>query len=163
MVQVILTIHLLIAVVIVGLVLVQQGKGAEAGASFGAGASQTIFGSAGSWNFFSRMTAIFAALFFITSISLAVIAKKSAVVEDPYLPETEEVQFPAEPGSSEIPSVNEQSQQGIPVQDLPSDDASGIDQIPQAQDGESTQEVMKEDSTENDEKPDLPGSSEQSR
>ena len=57
------------------MILLQQGKGAEAGASFGSGASQTMLGSAGSWNFFSKITAILATIFFVTSLGLAVIAK----------------------------------------------------------------------------------------
>jgi len=105
MVQIILALHLLIAVIIVVLVLLQQGKGADAGASFGAGASQTMFGSAGSWNFFSKATAIFATLFFITSISLAVIAKKGAVVEDRYLPQSDDFVVPAPQENGEIPSA----------------------------------------------------------
>jgi len=56
----ILLVHLLTALAVIGLILLQQGKGAEMGASFGAGASQTLFGSGGSSNFFSRMTAILA-------------------------------------------------------------------------------------------------------
>ena len=56
--QFILVFHFVVAVALIGLVLLQQGKGAEAGASFGSGASQTVFGSGGGWNFFSKMTAI---------------------------------------------------------------------------------------------------------
>jgi preprotein translocase subunit SecG len=116
MVQVLLVVHLLIALAIIGLVLLQQGKGAEAGASFGAGASQTIFGSAGSWNFFSRMTAIFATLFFVTSISLAVVAKRSAVVDDPALPKVEQKDIPVELPATEIPvSAPAETKQEIPV------------------------------------------------
>ena len=55
--KIILIVHLLTALAIIGMILLQQGKGAEAGASFGAGASQTILGSAGGWNFFSKVTA----------------------------------------------------------------------------------------------------------
>ena len=62
--NIILIIHFIIAILIIGFVLIQQGKGAEAGASFGAGASQTVFGSSGSWNFFSKITAFLATLFF---------------------------------------------------------------------------------------------------
>ena len=58
--NIILIIHFIIAILIIGFVLIQQGKGAEAGASFGAGASQTVFGSSGSWNFFSKITAVLA-------------------------------------------------------------------------------------------------------
>ena len=61
----------------IGLVLLQQGKGAEAGASFGGGASQTIFGSSGSGNFMTRMTAIFATVFFLTSLGLAYVSGKA--------------------------------------------------------------------------------------
>jgi len=74
----IILLHILIAVAIIAFVLLQQGKGAEAGASFGAGASQTLFGSAGSWNFFSRVTAVLAVLFFLSSFALAIIAKNNA-------------------------------------------------------------------------------------
>ena len=58
----ILIFHFIVAVALIGLILLQQGKGAEAGASFGAGASQTVFGSGGSWNFFSKSTALLAAI-----------------------------------------------------------------------------------------------------
>jgi preprotein translocase subunit SecG len=135
MVQVILGVHLLIALIIVALVLLQQGKGAEAGASFGAGASQTMFGSSGSWNFFSRMTAIFATLFFVTSISLAVIAKKGAVVEDRYLPKAEQVEIPAVAEDAEIPV----SESTAPAQEIPEfdTDASGADEVPAADPGPS--------------------------
>ena len=61
----ILIFHFLIAVILIGLVLLQQGKGAEAGASFGSGASQTVFGSAGSWNFFSKATAVLSTIFLL--------------------------------------------------------------------------------------------------
>lgn len=74
--QIILIVHIVLAVGIVAFVLLQQGKGADAGASFGAGASQTVFGSSGSANFMSRTTALLAAAFFVTSLGLAVYAKK---------------------------------------------------------------------------------------
>ncbi len=63
--------HVLIAAAIVGLVLLQRGKGADAGAGFGSGASGTVFGARGSASFLSRMTATLAALFFATSLTLA--------------------------------------------------------------------------------------------
>jgi preprotein translocase subunit SecG len=64
-------IHVLLAAAIVGLVLLQRGKGADAGAGFGAGASGTVFGARGSASFLSRTTATLAALFIVTSLSLA--------------------------------------------------------------------------------------------
>jgi len=102
--QYILFFHFLIAVALIGLILIQQGKGAEAGASFGSGASQTVFGSGGSWNFFSKMTAILATVFFVTSVSLALIAKNKVVIDDVLLPELQSV--PAlEATETELPSL----------------------------------------------------------
>ena len=72
---IIVVVHLVVAVIIVGLVLLQQGKGADAGASFGAGASQTVFGASGSGNFLVRATTVAAVIFFITSLSLSLVAK----------------------------------------------------------------------------------------
>lgn len=69
-----LTVHILVALVIIGLVLMQHGKGADMGAAFGSGASGSLFGSSGSANFLSRMTGGLAAVFFITSLSLAYVA-----------------------------------------------------------------------------------------
>ncbi len=66
----ILVLHLLFAVSVIVLVLLQQGKGADMGASFGSGASGSLFGSSGSANFLSRTTAILAGLFFVTSLIL---------------------------------------------------------------------------------------------
>jgi preprotein translocase subunit SecG len=74
----ILLVHVLLAIGVVAFVLIQRGKGAEAGASFGGGASQTVFGSSGSGNFLTRTTALLVACFFITSLSLAFIAKQKA-------------------------------------------------------------------------------------
>ena len=69
--QVILIVHVLAAILIVGLILLQQGKGADAGASFGGGASGTVFGVQGSGNVLTQWTSILAALFFATSLGLA--------------------------------------------------------------------------------------------
>lgn len=75
---VVIVVHLLMALGLVGLVLLQQGKGAEAGASFGAGASGTVFGSQGSATFLSRVTGMLAAVFFVTSLGLAYFASQKA-------------------------------------------------------------------------------------
>ncbi len=74
----IVVVHVITAIVIVGLVLLQQGKGADAGASFGAGASQTVFGASGSGSFLVRATTIAAVIFFVTSLSLAIFARNNA-------------------------------------------------------------------------------------
>ncbi|MDF0749549.1 preprotein translocase subunit SecG [Marinobacter sp. 71-i] len=76
----VVVLHVLIAVTLVTLVLLQQGKGANAGAAFGGGASQTVFGSEGSSNFLTRATTLLAIVFFVTSFSLAVFAKQRAEV-----------------------------------------------------------------------------------
>ena len=76
--NILLVIHVLIAVAVIALILLQQGKGADAGAAFGSGASGTVFGSQGSGTFLSRVTGILAALFFITSLGLAYLANEGA-------------------------------------------------------------------------------------
>ena len=83
--QIILIVHLLVALAIIGLIMLQQGKGADMGASFGAGASQTLFGSSGSGNVLTRATAWLVALFFASSFSLALLAnqKSSGVLRRP--------------------------------------------------------------------------------
>jgi len=73
--------HVLIALMIIGLVMLQRGKGADAGAGFGAGASGTVFGAKGSANFLSRSTAVLATLFFISSMSLAYLGGQRKPVE----------------------------------------------------------------------------------
>ncbi|MCL4104391.1 UNVERIFIED_CONTAM: hypothetical protein GTU68_047353 [Idotea baltica] len=81
--QIVLVAHLIIALAIIGLIMLQQGKGADMGASFGAGASQTLLGSDGSGNVLTRSTTWLVALFFATSFGLAIIATgKSAAVNE---------------------------------------------------------------------------------
>lgn len=108
--NIILLVHLLAAISIIVLILLQQGKGAEMGASFGSGASQTLFGSAGTGNFFSRMTAVFALVFFVTSFSLAVIAKQQTQLsDDGLIPSMEEVDLPVvvEDVEEELPVIDD--------------------------------------------------------
>ena len=71
MYTILVIIQVLVAVALVGLILIQHGKGADAGAAFGSGASGTVFGSRGSANFLSRSTAYLATVFFIVSLALA--------------------------------------------------------------------------------------------
>jgi len=70
----VLIVHVVAALGIIGLVLLQHGKGADVGAAFGSGASGSLFGASGSANFLSRTTAILAAVFFVSSLALAYIA-----------------------------------------------------------------------------------------
>jgi preprotein translocase subunit SecG len=67
----VVVLHVLLAAGIIGLVLLQRGRGADAGAGFGAGASGTVFGARGSASFLSRTTAVLATLFFVTSLGLS--------------------------------------------------------------------------------------------
>lgn len=89
----ILVLHVLAAIAIVGLVLLQHGKGADVGAAFGSGASGSIFGATGSANFLSRATAIVAAVFFLTSMGLTYFSsgkaehKKGVMATHPAAPE----------------------------------------------------------------------------
>ena len=78
MLTVLLAIHIIVAIVMVGFILIQHGKGADAGASFGSGAAGTVFGAAGSANFLTRTTAVLAAIFFMTSLALAHFTQKQA-------------------------------------------------------------------------------------
>ena len=109
----ILLIHILAAIGVIGLVLVQHGKGADMGAAFGSGASGSLFGATGSANFLSRTTSVLAAVFFVTSLSLAYIASnkpkavgsvmqdavKSQAVSEPAAAPADKAGSPADPGS----------------------------------------------------------------
>jgi preprotein translocase subunit SecG len=82
MYQVIIVIHVLLGLGIIGLILMQQGKGADAGAAFGTGSAGSVFGAQGAASFLSRATAIMATLFFITSLGLAMINGHKGVAFD---------------------------------------------------------------------------------
>jgi preprotein translocase subunit SecG len=88
--------HTLIAIGIIALVLLQRGKGADAGAAFGAGASGTVFGSRGSGSFFSRMTAILATAFFATSLTLAYISSQRVSTEESLIDPSVGIEEPAD-------------------------------------------------------------------
>lgn len=77
----ILTVHVLVALGIIFLVLLQHGKGADMGAAFGSGSSGSLFGATGSANFLSRTTAALAVIFFLTSLSLAYLATHKPKIE----------------------------------------------------------------------------------
>ncbi len=100
----ILIVHIVTALGIIGLVLLQHGKGADMGAAFGSGSSGSLFGATGSANFLSRTTAVLAAVFFMTSLSLAYLAtnrpKQSGGVMDT-VKEQPVVPVPSNPLQSE--------------------------------------------------------------
>ncbi|MCG9697339.1 preprotein translocase subunit SecG [Shewanella sp. Isolate11] len=82
MYEVLMVVYLLVALALIGLILIQQGKGADMGASFGAGASATLFGSSGSGNFLTRTTAILAIGFFVLSLTIGNLSANHAKHED---------------------------------------------------------------------------------
>ena len=97
--NVVIVLHVLVAIAIIGLVLLQHGKGADMGSGFGGGASSSLFGATGSANFLSRASAVVATLFFLTSLGLAYIATNKpksgggvldAVKSQPAAPATDE-------------------------------------------------------------------------
>ncbi len=111
--------HVLIAAAIVGLVLLQRGKGADAGAGFGAGASGTVFGARGSASFLSRTTATLAALFIVTSLTLAYLDSRSPVAPTSVI---DRVQTPAQQTSeSELPAVPAEANDAVELPSPPSE------------------------------------------
>ena len=105
---VVLVVHTLIALFLIVLVLLQRGKGADAGAAFGAGASGTVFGSRGSASFFSRATAVLATLFFVSSLGLAYLSSQQSTAPTSLLDTMEEAAEPVvEPTSDDaLPSLD---------------------------------------------------------
>ena len=125
---IVVVVHVIVAIGIVGLVLLQQGKGADAGASFGAGASQTVFGASGTGNFLVRATTVGATIFFITSLSLAVFAKNQSslggATNSPLANEALQQEIAA-PVVSDVPQLDlapVQSSDGGDVPNLPGND-----------------------------------------
>ena len=107
----ILLFHVLLAIVLIGLILLQHGKGADAGAAFGSGASSTVFGSQGSGSFMSRATKWLAILFFITSGTLAYLASDREATVAPSVMDAEPVIE-----SRDEPEENQLDQDLPPVQ-----------------------------------------------
>jgi preprotein translocase subunit SecG len=108
---ILLVIHVLIALALICLVLLQHGKGADMGAAFGSGASTTVFGSRGAGSFMSRTTAVLAALFFATSLALAFLAtragdvRQGSVVDQIELPAAAPVPAPPAGGADDVPQL----------------------------------------------------------
>lgn len=113
--------YLLTSFAIIGLILLQQGKGAEAGASFGAGSSATVFGSSGSGNFFSRLTAVLATVFFVLAFGLTLLAKQRLGVQD--VPALVEQPLLEQAQDSDIPSLDSEP---VTEGDIPTLDAEPV-------------------------------------
>ncbi|MGR9116011.1 MAG: preprotein translocase subunit SecG [Gammaproteobacteria bacterium] len=155
MYQVIIVFHVLLGIGVIGLVLMQQGKGADAGAAFGSGASGTVFGAQGAASFLSRTTAILATLFFITSLGLAVLSGHNGEIKDILdQPESEVSDLPLlgdETGPMKVPPISD-----TPVVDaVPTPEAQKqSEQVPSAAEevdqptAEDQQEETKADASE---------------
>ena len=104
----ILSIHIILAIVLVVLILVQHGKGADAGAAFGSGASSTVFGAKGSATFLTKLTTFIALIFFITSLALAYFASNTqldnkSLLEKEIINQEESVQPPNTDNQNNLP------------------------------------------------------------
>ena len=116
---VVIVFHLLGALGVVALVLLQQGKGADAGASFGAGASNTVFGGQGTSTFLSKFTGILAAAFFITSLGLGYFAKEKAhELTQVGLPDPAVMEVKQKPAADDVPVLEGQKPAVVPA-DVP--------------------------------------------
>ncbi len=104
--SVVLTVHILVALAIIGLVLMQHGKGADMGAAFGSGASGSLFGASGSANFLSRTTGVLATVFFVTSLTLAYVASNKPKTSGNLMQESVQSQpvTQSAPAASEAPA-----------------------------------------------------------
>jgi preprotein translocase subunit SecG len=143
----IVIVHVLAALGVTGLVLIQHGKGADMGASFGSGASQTIFGSVGSGNALTKSTTWLATVFFITSLVLALFAKQQAgqniqdsfLIENPEQLNTEiqqetETATPADPAASDLPV--------LPAAESQVDEIPAAPQSQAAEESSTTEEAL---------------------
>lgn len=103
----ILVVHVIVGLSVIGFVLLQHGKGADVGASFGGGASGSLFGASGSANFLSRTTAILATLFFVTSLSLTYLASHRSGASSSVLDTMTEQSAPVAAPAASAPKSND--------------------------------------------------------
>lgn len=115
--------HTLIAIGIIALVLLQRGKGADAGAAFGAGASGTVFGSRGSGSFFSRATAVLATAFFATSLTLAYLSSQRVSSDESLIDPSVTVKEQVEAVEEQVDEVLDDN---VPALDDAADDAGDV-------------------------------------
>ena len=121
--------HTLIALLIIVLVLLQRGKGADAGAAFGAGASGTVFGARGSGSFFSRATAVCATAFFATSLTLAYLSSQNSAAPSSVIDDAPVVEDTVEAVESDMPSLETGAEEttDMPALDEPASEEGVVD------------------------------------
>ncbi len=116
--EVLLVAYLIVALLLIGFVLIQQGKGADMGASFGSGGSNTVFGSSGSGNFMTRTTGILAGLFFVISLTLGAITANRESADDEWnnldVPAAVEQQV-ERPADQDVPVVENAAGSDVPA------------------------------------------------
>ena len=115
----VLLVHILAAIGVIGLVLVQHGKGADMGAAFGSGASGSLFGATGSANFLSRTTSVLAAVFFVTSLSLAYIASNKPKTSGSVMQDAVTSQAVSGPAAAGADKVESPVDSGSKTKDIP--------------------------------------------
>ncbi len=128
--------HVFLALTMIALILIQRGKGADAGTGFGAGASGTVFGSRGSASFLTRTTGALATFFFITSLSLAFLANQPAATSGSSVTElVPDVSEPLpSPGDlSDLPNILPETQTELPSIPAPTSGAGESDSAPDAE------------------------------
>jgi preprotein translocase subunit SecG len=129
--NVVIVVHVLIALAIVGLVLLQHGKGADMGSGFGGGASGSLFGATGSANFLSRATAVLATVFFLTSLGLAYLATNKPKVGGGALDAARTLQSaPAKEGAAKAPEKAASDKPGAETPKAPAQPAKSKE-VPQ--------------------------------
>ncbi|MDP5030269.1 MAG: preprotein translocase subunit SecG [Paraglaciecola sp.] len=112
--EILIVVYVIVAIMLIGFVLIQQGKGADMGASFGSGGSNTVFGSTGSGNFLTRTTAILATLFFVISLILG----SQTADKEKSLDDWQNIDVPAvvEPAiDSDVPATVTESTSDVPI------------------------------------------------
>lgn len=126
--EILVIVYLIVAVMLIGFVLIQQGKGAGMGASFGSGGSNTVFGSTGSGNFLTRTTAILATLFFVISLILGnQTADKEKAVDDW---QNLEVPVVEQAVDSDVPVTEQVRQEANTDSDVPATETPKEDDVP---------------------------------
>lgn len=132
---IVLAVQMLTAIVMIGLVLVQHGKGADMGAAFGSGGSGSLFGASGSANFLSRTTGVLAAVFFACTLALAYFGNAQPRATSSSVLENTAVVAPvpaasAAIGAAQIPGTTVPASASTAVPPVPAQAASGVGQIP---------------------------------
>ena len=125
--EILVIVYLIVAVMLIGFVLIQQGKGAGMGASFGSGGSNTVFGSTGSGNFLTRTTAILATLFFVISLILG----NQTAEKEKSVDEWQNLDVPVveQNVDSDVP-VTEQTMSATTDSDVPVTSVQKVDDVP---------------------------------